>query len=117
MEDLYPEQELPLGEGDSIEIELGPHWLEPSEQEIQDYVQEMRERSTLLDTSDTISGFSSNSQENKRFLGVVGECMLQSWFQPVHGSVWSEHKVFERLKNLLLVPKQQSSVDSGVRVN
>ncbi len=43
--------------------------------------------------------------------------MLRSWYQPVRGSVWSEHKVFERLKNLSLVPEQQSSVDSGVRVD
>ena len=34
MEDLSPEQELPPGKGDSIEIESGPHQLEPSEQEI-----------------------------------------------------------------------------------
>ena len=34
MEDLSPEQELPPGQGDSIEIESGPHRLEPSEQEI-----------------------------------------------------------------------------------
>ena len=95
-------------------MESGPHWLEPSEQEIQDFVQEMREKSTLLDTLDAISGLSSNSQEDKRHLGVVRECMLQSWFQPVHGSVWSEHKVFKRLRNLSLVPEQQISVDSSV---
>ena len=34
MEDLSPKQELPPGQGDSIEIESGPHWLEPSEQDI-----------------------------------------------------------------------------------
>ena len=43
--------------------------------------------------------------------------MLRSWFQPVRGSVWSEQKVFEKLKNLMLVPEQQSSVDSGVRMD
>ena len=31
-------EELPLGQGDSKEMESGPHRLEPSEQEIQDYV-------------------------------------------------------------------------------
>ena len=77
----------------------------------------MRERSTLLDTLDAISCFSSNSQEDKRRLGVVGECMLQSWFQPERGSVWPEHKVFEKIENLTLVPEQQSSVDSGVQVD
>ena len=61
-------------------FESVPYRLEPSEQEIQDYIQEMRERSTLLDTSDAISSFSSNSQEDKRHLGVVREHMLQSWF-------------------------------------
>ena len=57
-------------------MESVPYWLEPSEQEIQDYIQEMREKSTLQDTSDAISGFNSNSQEDKRHLGVVRERML-----------------------------------------
>ncbi len=99
-------------------MESGPHQLEPSEQDIQEFVQELKERSTLLDTSDAISGHCSNPQEaSNRRLGVVGECMLRSWYQPVRGSVWSEHKVFERLRNLSLVPEQQSSVDSGVQVD
>ena len=92
--DLSPEQELPPGQGDSMILESVPYWLESTEQEIRDYIQEMREKSALQDTSDAISGFSSNSQEDKRRLGVVGECMLQSWFQPVYGSFWSEQKGF-----------------------
>ena len=40
--------------------------------------------------------------------------MLHDWYQPVHGSVWPEHRVFDRLKGLTLAPKQQSSVDSGI---
>ena len=64
-------EERPLGQGDSKEIKLGPHRLEPSEQEIQDFVQEMRERSNLLDSLDAISSFSSNSQEDTPHLGVV----------------------------------------------
>ena len=78
----------------------------------------MRERSTLLDTSDAISSHSSNPQEvSNHRLGMVREHILRSWYQPVCGSVWSEHKVFERLRNLSLVPEQQSSVHRGVRVN
>ena len=80
LEDSSLDQELPLGQGDSNEMESGPHRLEPSKQEIQDFVQEMRERSTLLDTSDAISSFGSNSLEDKRHLGVVRECILHSWF-------------------------------------
>ena len=76
LEDSSPDQELPLVQGHSNDMESGPNWLEPSEQEFQDFVQEMRERSTLLDTSDAISGFSSNSQEDKHRLGIVGEGML-----------------------------------------
>ena len=112
------EEEPPLGQGDSKEMESGPHRLEPSEQDIQEFVQEMRGRSTLLATSDAISSHSSNPQEvSNHCLGIVGERMLRSWYQQVRGSVWSEHKVFERLKNLLLVPEQQSSMDSGVPVD
>ena len=43
--------------------------------------------------------------------------MLLDWYQPEHGSVWPEQKVFHRLRGLTLAPEQQSSVDSGVRVN
>merc|ERR1712101_27740 len=50
-------------------------------------------------------------------LGVVRECMLCDWYQPVHSSVWSEHRVFDRLKGLTLAPEQQCSVDSGVHVD
>ena len=86
-EDSSPlDQEPPLGQRDSKEIESGPHQLEPSEQEIQNFVQEMREKSNLPDISDG-SSLSSNSQEDKRHLGVVEERMLRSWFQPVSGSV------------------------------
>ena len=110
--------EPPLGQGDPKEVESGPHRLEPSEQEIQDYAQELKKESSFLDTAEAISCHCSNPQEaSNRCLGVVGEHMLRSWYQPVHGSVWLEHKVFERLRNLSLVPEQQSSVDSGVRMD
>ena len=92
-------EEPPLGQGDSKEVELRPYRLEPSEQEIQEFVQELKERSSFLDTLDAISGHCSNPQEASIcHLGVVREHMLWSWYQPVHGSVWSEHKVFERLR-------------------
>ena len=97
-------------------MESGPHRLEPSEQDIQEFVQELKERSTLLDTSDAISGHSSNPQEvSNRRLGFVGERMLHDGYQPSRGSVCPEAKVFNRLKGLTLAPEQQSSVDSGVR--
>ena len=112
------EEEPPLGQGDPKEMESDPHRLEPSEQEVQEYIQELKKESSLLDTSDAISGHSSNPQEvSNRHLGFVREHMFQSWYQPVHGYVWLEHKVFERLKNLSLVPEQQSSVDSGVHAD
>ena len=78
-------------------MESGPHQFEPSELDIQNLAQEMREKSNLPDISDA-SGLSSNSQEDKCCLGVVGERMLQTWYKPVHDSVWSEHMVFEKLK-------------------
>ena len=43
-------EEIPLGQGDSREMEFGPHRPEPSEQDVQDFIQEMRQRATLLDT-------------------------------------------------------------------
>ena len=111
-------EEIPLGQGDSRKVEQGPLQSEPSEQDVQDFVQKISQRATLLDTSDAISGHSSNPQEvSNHRQGVIGERMLRGWYQPLCGSVWSEHKVFERLKNLSLVPEQQSSVDNGVHVD
>ena len=98
-------------------MESGLHRLEPTEQEIQDYAQELKKESSFLEIVEAITCHCSNSQASNHRLGVVREHMLRSWYQPVRGSVWSEHKVFERLRNLSLVPEQQSSVDSGVRVD
>ena len=52
-------EEIPLGQGDSLEVKFGPQWPEPSEQDAQDFVQEMKQRITLLDMLDAISGHSS----------------------------------------------------------
>ena len=58
-------------------MESGPHQLEPSEQEVQEFIQELKKESSLLDTSDAISGHSSNPQEvSNRRLGFVRERML-----------------------------------------
>ena len=43
--------------------------------------------------------------------------MLRDWYQPEHGSVWVEQKVFDKLNHLKLAPEQQSLVDSGIRIN
>ena len=78
----------------------------------------MKQRASLLDMSDAISGRSSNSQEvRNRHLGVIGERMLLDWYQPVCGYVWLEQRVFDRLRGLMLAPEQQSSMDSGIRFN
>ena len=66
------EEEPPLGQGDPKEIESDPHQLEPSEQEVQEYIQELKKESSLLDTLDAISGHSSNPQEvSNHCLGFV----------------------------------------------
>ena len=112
-------EEIPPGQGDcGQEDDQESFRSEPSDEEVQDLSQEVKERANLLDTSDAISGRSSKSQEvSNRRLGFVGERMLCDWYQPVWGSVWPEHRVFDRLKGLTLAPEQQSSVDSGVHVN
>ena len=43
--------------------------------------------------------------------------MLQDWFHSQQGTVWSEQRVFGKLQWLKLAPEQQSTVDSGVRVD
>ena len=44
-----------------MEVEQGSFQSEPSEQEVRDFVQEIKQRASLLDTLDAISGHSSNS--------------------------------------------------------
>ena len=94
-------------------MESGPHQFESSELDIQNCVQEMREKSNLLDILDA-SGLSSSSQEDKHHLGAVGEHMLGTWYKLVHDSLWLEHMVSEKLKNLRLVPEQQSKVEEDL---
>ena len=43
--------------------------------------------------------------------------MLRDWYQPERGYVWVEQKVFDKLNHLKLAPEQQSSVDSGIRID
>ena len=60
-------------------MESCPHRLEPSEQEIQEYAQELKKESSFHDTVEAISVHCSNPQEaSNHRLGVVREHMLQS---------------------------------------
>ena len=101
-------EEIPPGQGDSRqEVEQESFRSEPSDQEVQDFAQEIKQRASLLDTSDAITGRSSRPQEvSNRHLGFVGEHMLHDWYQPTCGSVWPEAKVFNRLKSHTLAPEQ-----------
>ena len=47
--------EPPLGQGDPKEVESGPHRLEPTEQEIQDYSQELKKESSFLEIVEAIT--------------------------------------------------------------
>ena len=75
-------------------------------------------KASFLVTLGCLSGRGSNPQPtNARKLGVVGNTLLQDWYQPERGSVWSEGKVLNKLKNLLLVPEQQAILDAGMRLD
>ena len=110
---------IPLGQGCSRQkFEPWSCQLEPSDQSVREYIQEVQHRASHQDTSDAISGHSSKPQEvSNCCLGLVGERMLQDWFQPERYSVWSEAKVNAKLHNLILVPEQQSAVDSGIHLD
>ena len=78
----------------------------------------MERRASHQDTSDAILGHSSIPQEASNYrLGIVGEHMLWDWFQPQRNTVWAEAKVNAKLQGLMLVPEQQSAVDSGIRLD
>ena len=112
-----PSVELPQGQGSSRQkFEPWSFQSEPTDQKIQEFVQEAQRVASLQDTSFAISGHSSKPQEvsNCR-LELVGERMLWDWYQPERGSVWAEQKVMSKLNDLKLAPEQQSAVDSGIR--
>ena len=84
--------------------------------DIQNFIQEMRERSdppVILD----VSSLSSNPQEKKLCLRVVRERMLQTWYQPVCECEWPVRLVFEKLENLRLIPKQQDLVEEDLNLD
>ena len=108
------DEPIPLGQGCSRQkFEQWSLQSEPTEQRVREFVQEAQHRVCHQYTSDAISGHSSKLQEVS--LGLVGECMLHDWYQPAHRSVWTEQKVFYKLKDLKLASEQQSSVDSDIR--
>ena len=78
----------------------------------------MEHRACHLDTLYAILGQGSSSQETSHcHLGVCGQHMLRDWFMPKRNSVWPEAKVNSSLSNLALVPDQQSTLDSGIRLD
>ena len=100
------------------EVEQWSFQSEPTEQRVQEFVQEAQHRASHQDFLDTISGHSSKPQEvSNHQLGFVREHMLWDWYQPDHGSVWAEQKVKGKLNDLKLAPEQQSSMDSGIHNN
>ena len=113
--DSSPSDQESLQKG-SKEIESHPHQVEPSELDIQNFFQEMREISNppvVLDAS----SLSSNPQEGKLRLGVVVERMLWTWYQPVHEHVWPVQLVFDKLEILSLVPEQQGLVEEDLNLD
>ena len=53
-------EEIPLGQEDSRqEIEQEPYQMEPSDEDLREYAQEVRQRVSLWDTLDAISGHRS----------------------------------------------------------
>ena len=71
-------EEIPLGQEDSRqEIEQEPYQSQPNDQDLHEYAQEVRQRASLWDTLDAISGHRSKPFEVRNcHLGLVGECML-----------------------------------------
>ena len=77
--------EPPLGQGDPKEVESGPHRLEPTEQEIQDYAQELKKESSFLEIAEAITCHCSNPQASNRCLGG---CQRAHALELVSASAW-----------------------------
>ena len=84
----------------------------------QDLALEARCKASHEATLARVSGCTSNPQPQQgRKLGVVGENMLQEMFLPGQNSIWTEADVLEKLNLLNLVPKQQSTLEYGIRLD
>ena len=91
---------------------------EQCDQSVSDFVKEAVRLASFQDTSNSISGCSYRPQVvSDCKLGLVRVHMLQDWLQPQQGMVWSEQRVISKLQGLKLPPEQQSTVDTGVRVD
>ena len=91
-------ESLPWEDSGQGFVQQGSYQSEQSDQGVWDYVQEAVRLASLQDTSNSISGYSYRPQDvsNCR-LRLGGEHMLQDWFQPQQGMVWSEQRVFGKL--------------------
>ena len=79
-------------------VQQESHQSEQCDQGVSDYVQEAVRLASFQDTSNSISGHSYRPQDvGNHNLGLVGVRMLQDWFQPQQGTVWSEQRVFGKL--------------------
>ena len=113
-----PGQSPPRKDSGQGIVQQESHQSEQCDQGVSDYVQEAERVASLGNTSNSISGRSYRPQGvSHPKLGLVGVHMLQDWFQTQQGTVWSEPRVFGKLQGLKLAPEQQSTVDSGVRVD
>ena len=85
------------------EVEQQSRHSEPGKN-IQEILLEAQRNASYMETLDCISGYGSRPQGvSKRKQKLIGESMLQMWFQPEHNMVWLESKVFSRLKSHKLI--------------
>ena len=79
---------------------------------------EAQHKASFQISLDSFSGCGSNPSLRKgKELGYVRERILRKWYQPGRNTVQSEQVTFKKLTKLHLVPKQQSTLDSGVRLD
>ena len=74
--------------------------------------------SQCLNILERFSGSTSTLQHpTSKMLGAVGENMLQEWYQPGPGTIWSEAEVSKKIGYLQLFQRQQSALDSCIHLD
>ena len=95
-------------------VEPGFHYSGESFKDPQDLTSKAECRTNLQEVLGCFYGSTPNVEQALGLtLGIVGEGILQEWFQSCHDSFWSNTVVLDQIKHLYLIPRQQAQLLSG----
>ena len=115
---LPPAQHSSPRDEHMTEVEQGFLYSQESFNYIQDLFSEANHQANTCQVLGQFSGWTPNVQQVQGHkLRMVGEEMLQDWYQPSQHTIWSDAEVSSKIYNLQLAPKQQALLKSDIHLN